>query len=265
MGSSAVSLPACLQPALVVGTSVGVFCDFDGTLSSIIPDPTAVVPVTGAAAVLGDLADVVDRIVVVSGRPVAFLVGVLPADVDLVGLYGLERRVGGASSVHPEAEAWQSVIDGVVDRAAAVLSADVRVEHKGRSLTLHTREHPEHAHAVAAFTAAEATATGLVARPAKASIELHPPIEVDKGTVVAEVVHADGLAFAVFIGDDVGDLTAFDALDALAAEGIAVARVAVLSAASPPELVTRADLVVDGPEGAVDLLRELTDARRRVS
>jgi len=261
-GAPTPEVPVCLQAAAAPDASVGVFCDFDGTLSEIIEDPAAVVPAPGVTAALVDLGTLVDRLVVVSGRPVAFLAGVLPDDVDLVGLYGLERRVGPTASVHPDAEQWQAVVDGVVDRARTELPIGVRVEHKGRSLTLHTREHPEHADVVDRFAAAEAEATGLVARPAKASIELHPPIEVDKGTVVAEIARHDRLGFALFVGDDVGDLTAFDALDALAADGVAVARVAVRSAASPPELVARADLVVDGPAGAVDVLRLVADLRR---
>ena len=49
------------------------------------------------------------------------------------------------------------------------------------------------------------------------SVELHPPVAVDKGTVLAEL--ASGLAAACFIGDDAGDLPAFDALDELAEAG----------------------------------------------
>ena len=85
------------------------------------------------------------------------------------------------------------------------------------------------------------------------SIELHPPIRVDKGTAVITI--ADGLQAVCFLGDDVGDLPAFDALDQLAVSGIEVARIAVRSAEAPDELLDRADLVVDGPSGAYDLLR----------
>ena len=57
------------------------------------------------------------------------------------------------------------------------------------------------------------------------SLELHPPVTVDKGTVVEE--RSDGLRSVAYIGDDVGDLPAFAALDRLTARGITAVKVAV--------------------------------------
>ena len=50
---------------------------------------------------------------------------------------------------------------------------------------------------------------------------------------------------------------AFDALDRLEEKGILAVRVAVASAESPEELIARADVVVDGPAQAMELLAEL--------
>jgi trehalose 6-phosphate phosphatase len=87
------------------------------------------------------------------------------------------------------------------------------------------------------------------------SFELHPPIAADKGTAVRDL--ADGLAAVCFLGDDLGDLPAFAELQRLADEGVATVRVAVRSDEAPEELLDAADVVVDGPEGARDLLRQL--------
>ena len=70
---------------------------------------------------------------------------------------------------------------------------------------------------------------------------------------------------ACFVGDDAGDLAAFDALDDLAATGVAVVRVAVTSAEAPAELLRRADLAVDGPAAVVELLRSLCARRPAAS
>jgi trehalose 6-phosphate phosphatase len=78
---------------------------------------------------------------------------------------------------------------------------------------------------------------------------------MSKGTVVAEA--AAGLGAACFLGDDTGDLTAFDALDELASAAAATVRVGVRSEEAPEALLRRADLVVDGPHEAVELLRRL--------
>jgi trehalose 6-phosphate phosphatase len=89
------------------------------------------------------------------------------------------------------------------------------------------------------------------------SYELRPPVERDKGAVVAEA--AGGRGQVCFLGDDRGDVSAFDALDRLAAAGATVVRVAVASSEAPDELLERADLVVDGPQGALAVLRALLD------
>ena len=93
------------------------------------------------------------------------------------------------------------------------------------------------------------------------SVELHPPIEADKGTALAALARTvPGLGAACFLGDDRGDLTAFDALDRLAVEGVVGVRIAVNSQEAPEELLARADLVVDGPLGALGALRALLPA-----
>jgi trehalose 6-phosphate phosphatase len=122
-------------------------------------------------------------------------------------------------------------------------------------LTLHYRARPELEDAVRRWADAESRRSGLVSRPARMSVELHPPIAVDKGTALLQV--AEGLSAVCFIGDDVGDLPAFDALDELEQQGVAVLRVAVGGSEAVPALVERADLVLDGPEGVKDLLERL--------
>ena len=132
------------------------------------------------------------------------------------------------------------------------------VEPKGLSLTLHYRERPEIEPAVVDWAAAQAARSGLVMRRARMSVELHPPIAADKGTAVEDLV-ADHEAVC-FVGDDRGDLPAFDALDRLEARGMEVLRVAVASAEVPSDLIERADLVVDGPTAVLDLLRQFAAA-----
>jgi trehalose 6-phosphate phosphatase len=197
------------------------------------------------------------EVAVVSGRPVAFLAEQLPPEVTLCGLYGLEQRRDGTLVEHPLAAGWRPRIDEVVAEAHRALPAGVEIEHKGLSLTLHLRRHPELADAARAWAEATAATAGLVRRTAKMSVELHPPVAVDKGTVVEELV--GGLGLACYVGDDEGDLAAFDGLDRLAARGCSTVRVAVVTAESSAALLARADLRVEGPEGALALLRGLLD------
>ena len=70
------------------------------------------------------------------------------------------------------------------------------------------------------------------------------PIAADKGSALRELLASRGLRRAVYAGDDTTDLDAFRAL----ASGWEVAvHIAVASAEGPAELVSQADVVLDGP------------------
>ena len=84
-------------------------------------------------------------------------------------------------------------------------------------------------------------------------LEVIPPLDVHKGTAVRALVGARRPRACAVRGDDTTDLDAFAAVEELEV-GV---KVAVASAEAPPELVARADLVVPGPRGLVELLRTL--------
>lgn len=232
-----------------------VLLDFDGTLAPIVDDPAGAMPLPGVPEVLSELADTYAIVGVVSGRPLSFLQQHLPAGVTLVGLYGLEEASHGEIVVHPDAEHWRVVIDDVAAAAVAELPVEVGIEHKGLSLTLHVRQHPDLAAVVADWSTAAGERTGLHVRRARMSAELHPPVAADKGTVVAGLVA--GLAAACFIGDDVGDIPAFDALDAFAADGGVAVRLVVESTETAPELARRADAFLADPSAVLAVLQAL--------
>ena len=68
---------------------------------------------------------------------------------------------------------------------------------------------------------------------------------------------------AAYVGDDLGDLPAFDGLDVLAARGVATVRVAVASDEAPPILLNRADHVVEGPAARSRCSKNSSDSWRR--
>ncbi len=248
MDSDALRAAVLADPA-----STALLFDFDGTLAPIVERPADAAPVAGVADLLARLAGRFGRVAVVSGRPRSFLAGWLGPEIDLSGLYGLEVRRAGVESDHPDAEAWRPVVAKVV--AEADLPDGVEVESKGLSMTAHFRRVPGAETAVESWASSVAASTGLERRSAKASVELHPPVEVDKGTSVRSL--AEGCRTVVYVGDDVGDLPAFVALDALRAAGITTIKVASGGDELPEAVASAADLVVDGPAAVVELFRPL--------
>lgn len=232
----------------------GLFLDFDGVLADIAPQPDAARIRPAMPELLVALGRRLGRVTIISGRPVDYVAPMVPAEIDVVGLYGLEWRAGGDRGSLPEAERWRATIGGLTDQAQAAFGAAV-VEPKGLSLTLHYRSDPASADTIRAWSAEQAARTGLEQRAAKQSVELHPPVARDKGTALMEL--SDGLDPVAYIGDDLGDLPAFDGLDRLAERGVATVRVVVDSDETPSALRARADVVVDGPAAVEDLLREL--------
>lgn len=251
-------VPAVLVPLWERPGHAALFLDYDGTLAPIVDDPTAARPLPDVPDVLARLAQRFELVAVVSGRPAAFLLDVLehPAGVHVAGLYGMEMaQPGGMVRPTGEATAWRPVVAEVTRLAAKQAPKGAEVEPKGLTVTLHWRRHPETEGWARRFAGRETARTGLVVQPGRMALELRPPVDVDKGTVVRRL--AGGHAAVGCFGDDLGDLPAFRALAELAAAGVAVARVAVVDAESPREVAAAADLVVDGPAGALALLRLL--------
>lgn len=221
-------------------------------------DPAAARPLPGVSELLARVAGRWGTVAVVSGRPASFLAEHLvgAGRTRLFGLYGLEQVVGG-SEVEPMAgaEPWRAVVNEAADRIAAAAPPGVVVERKGLTVTLHYRADPARQAWVEDQAATVGGRLGLHRHPGKMSVELRPPVEVDKGTVVDGL--SGGLTAVLFAGDDSGDLPAFDTLARLRQGGRAALAVAVGGPETPQAVIRAAGMVVEGPEGVVAVLRRL--------
>jgi len=242
----------------------GLFLDFDGTLSEIVDDPSAARPLAGIPPELARLSGRLGLVAVVSGRTARELLVWFGRDVELWGLYGAERSIDGVISVSDELASYEPLINNVLQqaegRAQSLGIEGLLVEDKGYMVGLHWRKAADRARAAEAMSSLAdelAAEHDLVQAPGKCALELRPPMEWSKGDVVSARTASAGLEGAAFVGDDRGDLPAFDALDRLEGEGLSTIKVGVRSPESPPELLRRADVIVDGPGGVLRWLREL--------
>jgi trehalose 6-phosphate phosphatase len=266
--------------AFVAGASTSVVgLDFDGTLAPIVDDPADARIHPDAADVLAGLADVVSAIAVITGRPArqALALGELDTvgnalgdagkQLYLFGQYGnerwssTERRI-----VSPRPPRGLATYLGALPKLLRKLDAgEAFVEEKGLAVAVHTRRLPDPA---AAFDRLLpeleklAQDNGLVVEPGRHVVEARAA-GTDKGHVVrtlADKLSAGGFLFA---GDDLGDVEAFEAVDELREQGLATLLVCSGSE-EQRALAARADVVVDGPDGVMAFLRQLTaDATSR--
>lgn len=232
-------------------------------------------PLPRAVGALHALSRRLAVVAAVSGRSAGFLAERLElaryrSPLRAIGLHGLEEAsADGRVTLRPGAAAWRGEIEAVREELKAAVPAGARVEDKGLGITVHWRSvtgPPAELRSVAeradGVARAVAARHGLEPRPGKASVELAPPLGVDKGTVVTEL--CGGLRTAAFLGDDTGDLLAFAALERLQLSGATHGlKVAVVGAEAPAEMFTRADLVLQGPEEAVAFLTALEERLER--
>jgi trehalose 6-phosphate phosphatase len=165
------------------------------------------------------------------------------------GLYGMQEAAP---------ELLTSVAPLVASAAAAVPEA--WAEDKGVSIAVHYRQAADPPAARAMLLVAlqpVATDNGLDLVEGKMVIELVPLDRPMKGAAIERIVGETALDAVLYAGDDVADLDAFGGLDRLEHRGLLVVRVAVRGPETPEALLDRADAVVEGPTGLVELLRQL--------
>jgi trehalose 6-phosphate phosphatase len=258
-------------------SSAVVALDFDGTLSPIVDDPEAAHIHPEASDVLVELAGAVAAVAVVTGRParqalalgglddVGNLIGEGGKELYLFGQYGNERWTSTQRRViSPRPPHGLATFLRELPRVLRSVDAgDAFVEDKGLAVAVHTRrlEDPE-----AAFERLLpklrdlAEQHDLVVEPGRNVIEIRSH-GMHKGLVVRTLVEELEAGAFLFAGDDLGDLEAFEAVGELAREGMPTLLVCSAST-EESRLAALADVVVKGPEGVLDLLRQLaTDAR----
>ena len=266
---TAETLAAVLRPVTSDASHAAILCDIDGTLAPIVTRAEEAHVSDKASRLLGRAARRYGLVACISGRSVADarrLVGV--GGVAYAGSHGAELLEPGSTTprVAPAFQSWEKQVkDFVAARDTPELrSMRVRIEDKGPIMTFHWRGAPDEDRARTHLEgiAQEAETSGLTIHWGRKVLEIRPPVPVDKGQAVRELVLQSGVRAALFGGDDVTDLDGFAALGALVEEGELdhAVRVGVRSDEGPREIVDQADLIVDGIEGFQEVLAEL-DAR----
>lgn len=195
------------------------FADYDGTLSPIVADPDSATLVEGAAKALESLASQCP-VAILSGRDLADIRARIPIPgIWYAGSHGFELT--GPDGTYHCNEAAAAAVD-VLERAAAELGKSlaeipgVRVEHKRFAVAVHYREvAAEHIGRIVSATHKLGQRDGLRVTNGRMLVELRPDIAWNKGTTLAWIrdrIDATGSLLPIYIGDDLTDEDAFDAI-----------------------------------------------------
>lgn len=240
--------------------------DIDGTLSPTVPDP--------------DAASVSEELLALVARAVerCMLVGIITGRApqrarELVPVAGTWlAATHGMNVINPDGDADVCPIASGAARQvqmAATLAQTVgwHYEDKGQSVTVHLRQRGALGQSLDAGHVRSQLRMVLdpravELRDAKHAIEVRPAGARTKGDAVAQLAAAaPGAGAIVFIGDDLTDLDAFTALDAIGGEGRRTVKVAVGGADVPPELVAAADVVLADQRAVGPLLANFIGER----
>ncbi len=256
--------------AAIVNESAGALFafDFDGVLSSIVDDPALAQPFPGTFDALASLGHSVGSIAIITGRPVSFMISrngfdtlaTIP-DFAIYGHYGLERwdaqsRAMISRPVNEGIAVARKELAGLLQQPG--MPEGAWIEDKGSAVAVHTRRTADPAAALKVLSQPVHDIAGrhhLHVEPGKLVLEVRPH-GVHKGDVLREIVREKGIGSVLYAGDDLGDLSAFSVVDELRAEGVPGVKVCSASAEAP-EVAAAADLVVDGPAGIGNLLRDI--------
>jgi len=234
-----------------------VFFDFDGTLSEIVDDPDAARPVPGAVDALAALATRCP-VAVLSGRDLADVRARLGLDgIWYAGSHGFELT--GPDGTHHQNDAAAEAVPVLADAAAALHGQfakipGILVENKRFAVAVHYRNAARDRVGEVLAAVRDAGRRGrLRVTTGREVIELRPEIDWDKGRTLHWILDRLGPVTPLFLGDDITDEDAFDAVNALAGVGIIVRHT------DDGDRATAARFALDSPARAAEFTARLAD------
>ena len=230
----------------------GLIFDVDGTIAEIAPTAEAVKVYPGIKKHLRSLVNRLPLVSAISGRLIKVLRQLVGVDgVVYNGNHGLERWVKGKVEVRPEVQTYVAKIADVIKELNPILQPlGVKFEDKGAGLVFHYRTLPnrdEVRETILREISRSPAAQPFNIDKARTVIELRPPLEISKGSVVRDLIESYHLKSAVYMGDDVADIDAFDTIHTLSRRaGFQGLALGVIGKETPPGVAERADLLLRG-------------------
>jgi trehalose 6-phosphate phosphatase len=239
----------------------GLITDIDGTISPASKDPLHVIIPKINRDYLLRLSDCVELVAIVSGRSSSEVRKMIDGDkIVCIGHYGMERWQNGKPVLHPSAQPYVPAIRAVAQQIRQLRDVEgVIIQDKGATLSIHYRlsPHPlETKQQILSFLNCSPEIKHLRIIEENMVIGIVPPVPIDKGTAVGELIVEKHLRGAIYLGDDTADALGFEAVhtaqNKLDFKGFGIT---VVYTQTPAEVISAADFVLKGVEETVPFLK----------
>ncbi|MGD2157569.1 MAG: trehalose-phosphatase [Anaerolineales bacterium] len=255
---------------VVKETKLGLVSDMDGTLSPIVNDPDEAQVTDRNRHLLRELQDILSLLAVISGRaPCDVQKRVGLEGVIYIGNHGLERCIRGQIIPHQDLEKYRPLLKSAKDRLEPQLGPGTQLEDKGATLSIHFRRtnNPRKEEMQLSPKIQEiANEFQLRFTHGRMVFELRPPLKVDKGSALKQIVVEQNLKAVIYLGDDTTDVAAMRMCRTLRKERVCDAwGIGVLSPGMPERLENYADFFVDGVSEVEEFLDWLLMSRKASS
>jgi trehalose 6-phosphate phosphatase len=263
-------LPPKIQ-TVITKRPLGLILDIDGTLSPIAPTPEKARLYPGVASLLRKAREHA-HIAIMTGRSIDDGARMVNVDkLTYIGTHGLEWSQGLPSThsvrVIPEALTYIAPGKDLLDLAEKKLSdlPGILIERKRIGGAIHYRLSPAPEQArqtILSVLEEPAHRANMLLHEGKMVVEIKVPLAIHKGQALLEFMRHYDLQGIIYAGDDRTDLDPITEIARLQKEGVAAISIVVQHSDTLPELLERADIVVQGVEGMVELLREIVENLR---
>ena len=243
----------------------GLIADIDGTISPKSTDPLHVIIPATNRRYLRSLSERLDLVAVISGRSAAEVRQMVDGDRILcIGHYGMEWWQDDKAVLHPDVQSHIPVIREVASQLAPLETMrGVIIQDKGATISVHYRLSPQPERAkerILAFLGSLPQMHQLRILPENMVIGIIPPVAIDKGTAVRDLIRQRKLRSGIYLGDDTADVLGFKAIrEANAGDTFKGFGIAVTDADTAPEVATAADFTLDGVNEAKQLFEWMVE------
>lgn len=216
---------------------------------------------------IGKLKEKFSMVAVISGRSALDARNMLKIEGILyIGNHGMEFLENNQIFRPPEVEEYLSQIKRISSKIkSGNLSkiAGVKFENKDVCFSIHYRlcKSPEKTReTILSSLNQEKDCNNLKISEGRKLVEIKPPLEYDKGTVLDYIIKKNELSKIIYLGDDITDVDAFDKLKELKKlKKVDSATILVFSAEIPAYVKENADFFVKSVDEVQKFFKWLTD------